>query len=118
MLRRLITAAAMAFAAFGALAQPINLKWSVENPKNNSRYESWIGIDTASNFMRIDGAALELKVTNDVYSSTTRPVAGFRTVRVIDRETGNLTITELYGSDIAWRHTGTCEKAEPPTRKF
>lgn len=115
---RLMAVIACTFAVNGAIAAPMTLKCLVQNPANNSQYETWLTIDPEANYMRANGKALELRATSDFYSSTTRPEGGFKTVRSLQRDTGELTVTEIYDSRVVWEHIGACEKATPQEKKF
>ena len=118
MRRAALLATAIMLVAAASNAEPINLKCLVQDPKEGKQYESWIVVDTAANYMRVNGAALELSITNEYYSSTTKPVGGFITVRRLNRSNGELLVSELYQSSVARVQKGTCERSEPPPTKF
>jgi hypothetical protein len=116
-MRNLLVGIWAAAAATLCQAEPLNLKCAVNYP-NGEISETWLVIDTALNLMRVDGMAHELSLTNDAYVSVSRPVGGFVTVRRVDRVTGELTTTDLYGSHKVNPRKGVCEKAVPPATKF
>lgn len=94
MRQRLLTGLLSAAALCPAFAaEPLTLKCVVKSPGDS--YDLWLVIDTQNNKMRVDGTANELSVTNERYSSRSARVAGFVTVYSMDRQTGELTITEL-----------------------
>lgn len=101
-----------------ASADVVHLKCVIDGVKADTTHESWMAIDPRQNVFRVDGVAYKLMMTNDAYASVTDPVAGFRTKRVIDRVSGEVTVTEFYNAKPAWECKGLCEAAQPPARKF
>lgn len=101
-----------------ASGQPLHLKCAVGDPLPDGSHVSWITIDQTANFMRVNGDALVLTMTNDRYSSRSRETGAFSTLRSIDRHTGEITIATVYQGRIAATVKGTCEKAELPAPKL
>lgn len=108
------TAVLMA-SAFGH-AHALDLKCSFADTAAGA--EEWIGIDPQANIMRVGGEALPLVMTNDNYASRTPSVAGFVTIRRIDRHTGSLTVSTIRGAEVVRSRQGSCEPASPPATKF
>jgi hypothetical protein len=118
MLKNTLLLASFLLLSAASHAAAFNLRCLVKDDKADTQNESWIAIDVEANYMRVSGSALELSVTNEYYSSKTKPVAGFTTIRRIDRSSGEIVVTELYQSSVAWQQKGTCERADPPKAKF
>lgn len=100
------------------LAQTFHLKCAIGAPAADNSHYSWIAIDQAANFMRVNGDALPLSVTNEKYSSRSRDTGAFATLRSIDRTSGEITVATIYEGRIASTVKGSCEKADPPSAKF
>jgi hypothetical protein len=101
-----------------ALAEVVNLKCSLSDPKGGPPMDSWVSIDQAQNLMRVNGEGLPLVMTNESYASRSLPVAGFITVRNINRQTGAITVSQLSGSQVFGVMKGSCERSDPPPTKF
>lgn len=95
-------------------AEPINLKCTMQDDKIG-QYVSQIAIDPGANYMRVNGSALALNMTDDYYSSAERgSIPGYVVIRYIDRKTGQIKITTMLGSQVRDESKGICDKAPPP----
>lgn len=109
---------ALAFASPVAFAQSVHLKCDIDKLKGDGREERWMEVDKTHNLLRDGGISMQLVITNDVYGGITEPVAGFRTKYEINRNTGDVLITEFFERTVKWELGGTCNKSEPPKKKF
>ncbi|GAO71783.1 hypothetical protein [Comamonas sp. E6] len=108
----------LALSSAASFAQSVHLKCDVDSVNGGPRNERWVEIDQTHNLLRDGGVSMPLVSTVDVYGGITSPVAGFRTKYEINRSTGEILITEYKNRTVAWELKGTCDKAEPPKRKF
>lgn len=113
-----VALAAAALVAPNLHAQTIHLRCSIGGPFADGSHISWIAIDQAANFMRVNGDALPLNVTNEKYTSRSRETSSFATLRSIDRMSGEISVATVYQGRIESTTKGLCEKAEPPAAKF
>jgi len=97
-----------------AFADQVNLRCSLTDLKDGRQSESWIVIDPASNYMRVDGVARPLTMSNERYSSS-QQIGSFTKITSIDRVTGEINVTSLYQGQVVLPHKGNCEKAVPQT---
>lgn len=106
--------AAMALLCAGqTFAQQVNLRCVLTDLKDGKQSETWIVIDPVANYMRIDGVARALTMTNERYSSS-QQISAFTKITTIDRNTGEISVSSLYEGQVVLPHKGACEKASPP----
>lgn len=115
---KLALLAAGLFTVSGAQAADITLKCVMSKSKDGSTSEIWVVINQDKNEMSVDGDRGPLSVTNDYYTSRSRPVASFVNIYRLDRKTGDFVITGLYEGVQHAQRLGVCDKAEPPATKF
>ena len=101
-----------------AFAQSVYLKCDLEGVDNGPGSESWIEVNGENNLLRVSGVAIPLMMTNDFYGGITAPTGRFRTKYEINRNTGEILITEFGGRTVIWERKGSCIKADPPSKKF
>lgn len=101
------------FCTAQAFAGQTNLRCTLTDLKDGTHSESWIVIDPDANYMRIDGVARPLTMTNERYTSS-QQIGSFTRISTIDRNTGEIKVSSLYQGQVVLPHTGTCEKATPP----
>lgn len=110
---KMFIAAAALICAGQACADQLNLKCTLTDGKDGTQSESWIVIDPAANYMRVDGVARPLNVTNERYASS-QESGPFIRMTSIDRNTGEISVSSLFQGKIVLPKKGSCEKAAPP----
>lgn len=100
-----------------ALAAQTTLRCTVKDLKDGVQSETWVVIDPEANYMRVNGVARPLVMSNERYSSS-QQIGSFTQTTVIDRNSGEITVSSLYQGEVVLPGRGSCEKATPPTPKF
>ncbi|MGJ7497495.1 hypothetical protein ACSFA8_20805 [Variovorax sp. RT4R15] len=95
------------------LAQQVNLKCTLTFLKDGTQSETWIVVDPVANYMRVNGVARPLTMSNDRYSSS-QQIGAFTKITAIDRNTGEINVSSLYEGQVVLPYRGSCEKAAPP----
>jgi hypothetical protein len=99
-------------------AQTVHLRCVTEGIQPGTTYEAQVVINVDQNVFRLDGETLGLVMTDDIYGAVSRLLGRPSSKRVIDRKTGEITVTYFDGPDGPFDRKGSCEKVEPPLRKF
>ncbi len=114
--------AAVGLLSSAAIADILTLKCNIPEGRAGKPYDIWIVIDQVNNSMTVDGARQDLVMTNNRYTTVSKPVATFITTHSIDRESGEIVVTDAHKLDGVLRTTGqlkgSCERATPPPMKF
>lgn len=116
-MKKLLVALAGLTAA-AASAQNVHLRCVSDGIQPGTTYQTQVVINVDQGVFRLDGEALNLVITDDIYGAVSRLFGRPSSKRVIDRNTGELTVTYFDGPDGPFERKGSCEKAEPPVRKF
>lgn len=110
---KMFIAGAALICAGQASADQLSLRCTLTDLKDGTRSESWVVIEPAANYMRVDGVARPLTMSNDRYS-TSQQIGSFNKITTIDRNTGEINISSVYQGEIVLPKRGVCEKAAPP----